>query len=193
MKAYQRLYYLFDPQKKFYRRAVWDFRLKKELADGKEVRENLKETEKRFTGFLKSGESLALIDSRLKKTFWEKAPSSWRMALFLSWELSEKGGDIANVEIDNWLEKPFFEDCYSQLRRLPPKKYKGWSNIWRVLTSTKGTYHLKGLRFGNIHLSEDLVQGKVVHSIHWDRFDPGESFSGFLKHNLYEVLRILPL
>jgi hypothetical protein len=191
IKVQKRIYYLYDHQNRRYQRAAHTrnkiedrLTLEKETITLKEIQKILQEyldpqtKEPRF------------INSPLKKIFWKYADHQTRLALTFAYHqrISKKNKKIPNMEIGNWQKTPFFNHRHQSL--LTQARLKNLRNIIRPLRLLRSRPNVSGrhfltLRFENIHLALDLVENRLVFSVHYDRHRPQSPFS-LLKHLLFE-------
>ena len=119
------------------------------------------------------------------KQFWQLANPKQQTQLLLSIYLrtnNPKG--VFNIEIDNWLEDSPFGEIYFENKRW----FKTWKprEILARMITTSGN-HKKSIRLGNIHLAMDVVDGRDVYSIHYDKYNPNQLRKlGLVKHFLFE-------
>jgi hypothetical protein len=125
----------------------------------------------------------SFINSKLKKLFWDNATPGIKKALLFSYHryITNKDNKVANTQIENWLNIPFFKKYKKnlfhclKLNNFDPIKYIG----------TKTGKHKSSLRFENIHLSMDKINRESFYTIHWDKYFPKCSISWF-KHLLLD-------
>lgn len=113
--------------------------------------------------------------------FWQQAPERIRQDLVLSHHYREHLGQrkVLNVETEDWFGLDFFQNTYRGLLKKRFALFKPKQAI-RAIKATLGK-HPKNLRFENIHLAVDKINGKRIHQIHWDRVHPA-SFIKTIKH-----------
>jgi len=110
----------------------------------------------------------------LKKLFWQNADKELKLATFLSYLYRHEinRSQKLNVEINNWLDNPFFQNQYQELiKKIKLKRALFIKTIFSSFARTKG-YHDLNFRFDNIHLVKDRVNGQEVYSVHWDASPP---------------------
>ncbi|MBU2592124.1 hypothetical protein KKD61_01525 [Patescibacteria group bacterium] len=134
---------------------------------------------------------LPLINTPVKKLFWEKADLPTKTALIFSYHgyvVENKG--ILNIEIENWLFNPFFKKVYQQ--KVSSAKINFKNKWFKWLPSFIAIYgdHCRNLRFENVHLTQDLVNGKLISAVHYDKYWLGASLFFLLKHYWWEVLQL---
>lgn len=134
---------------------------------------------------------LPLTDTPVKKLFWENADLSTKTALIFSYHgyvIENKG--ILNIEIENWQLDPFFKKVYQE--KISSAKISFKNNWFKWLASFIAVSgdHCRNLRFENIHLTRDLVNGKLISAIHYDKYWPGASLLSLLNHYRREVLQL---
>lgn len=113
----------------------------------------------------------------LKKLFWQNADKELRLATFFSYLYRQEINypRIINVETNNWLDSPFFQDQYQQLiKQIRLRKALFIKTIFNSIARTKG-FHDINFRFDNIHLVKDNFNNQAVYAVHWD-FSPPNSF-----------------
>ena len=105
--------------------------------------------------------------SKLMEDFWQNSTEEMKKALCLSYSdhKIKKQRKISNVELsNNWTLEGFFAEEHQKLKS---KNFLNQIFHFRI----KGKHH-RGIRFGNIHLAEDIVNSKSIFSIHWDNYSP---------------------
>lgn len=123
----------------------------------------------------------------IETLFWKQASQEMKRATFYSYDFHHRNGNkkIPNVEVDNWMESPFF-------RSYLEAAYKNAhiSNIRKPRTTLNAIISLVGkhklsVRMGHFHLTQDTIEGKDVYGVHWDYGLATASFS-ILHHWLYD-------
>ncbi|MBL7078151.1 hypothetical protein ISS42_00645 [Candidatus Shapirobacteria bacterium] len=180
----KRTYLLKSKKNGFYQEFFYSKNLlgKTSLRKGKKF--SLKEIEEEFKRF--SNKDI-FTNTLLKKVFWEKATWELKLAIFLSYFYQQKINvfSIGNVQISSWLKIPFFKKEYDFVKKEAVFGKK--LNLKRTILAkvrTKGSDHLLGLRFDNIHLALDWLEGKKVYLLHWDIIAPRLSPISWSKHRL---------
>lgn len=97
------------------------------------------------------------------RSFWNQAPTKIKNDLLKSYDYCKSGKkQTLNVETINWTGLNFFKNTISNLSQHPTY------NSFVRLTGT----HVKNLRFANIHLCVDQLNGKNIYQVHWDEYYP---------------------
>lgn len=138
--------------------------------------------------YLRDGELPAFADNPLVKLFWKWANEEARLALLFSYHqhVTEGCRKMPNIEIDPWIGAPFFRQFYERLRgQIGLLPLRDLGAVWRAYLATSGK-HFRALRLGNVHLGEDIVEGRPLFSIHWDIHVSGSSPWSLIKHWLLE-------
>jgi hypothetical protein len=111
---------------------------------------------------------------------WQNATDDMKNAVALSYSYPQLGvRKVLNVEIQNWREIDYFTSAHKVL-------LKQRSNIFHPITAiqarlrTSGKHYLN-LRFKNIHLSADFINGKLIYQLHWDSVSPTD-LNQLIKH-----------
>ena len=138
-----------------------------------------------FTNLLSFYQNQAppFINSYLKKLFWQNASSNIQQGLLISYNnyIQNKTKKVCNVQIENWLEIPFFNHYLKKsLNRLKLNNYDPIKFL-----GTKLGKHKLSLRFENIHLAMDYLDSQLIFTIHWDRGYPYLS-PKWIKHYLFD-------
>jgi hypothetical protein len=105
--------------------------------------------------------------NQVMNDFWQHSTVEMKKALCLSYSNHKikKNRKVSNVELSsNWTLEGFFAD---ELKRFGSKNFL--SRLLQLRTKGK---HLRGIRFGYIHLVEDIVDSKPLFSVHWDNYYP---------------------
>lgn len=110
------------------------------------------------------------------------------VVLILSYHYHEHLGKrkVLNVETQDWFSIDFFKNTYDSLR----KKRFAFFKPAQAIVAIKATFgkHFVNLRFENIHLAVDKINGKFIHQIHWDRVHPAsviKTIKHFIKDDIF--------
>jgi hypothetical protein len=105
-----------------------------------------------------------------EREIWNHTPESVKNALLFSYAYHEhhKNNKVANVEISNWLNLPYFANLLTIGQSRANIKNIIHPRAWfNAVTMTNGN-HKQNLRIGHIHFTYDVLPKKKVYAIHWD-------------------------
>lgn len=187
-----RIFYLLDDKKKFYYETKTEGVGKNSWFGGFKKKSFLSLSSSLLDQYLKKPNLLSkLIDTPTKKLFWKNADLLTKKAVVLSYHHYLSGRKIAgplNIEIGNWLNSPFFKTYYQKKLSLTKMSFKNRWFKWLPHSIDLWGEHLKGVRFENIHLAQDIINGRLVSTVHYDKFYPGKSAFSLLQHYFQEVV-----
>lgn len=120
--------------------------------------------------------------------FWQQASERIRQDLILSYHYHEHLGQrkVLNVETEDWFSLDFFQNTYRGLLKKRFALFQPKQAV-RAIKATFGK-HPKNLRFENIHLAADKINGKHICQVHWDKIHPTsvvKTIKHFIKDDIF--------
>lgn len=115
-----------------------------------------------------------ILQNKLMTSLWQNTSPELQNKLIISYSYRQIYNQVLNIEIPNWHKLSFVESKFINLKNsFTFQKYRVIGN------------HRENIRFGNIHFATDVIDGKTVYQIHWDKYSPSNLIN-VLKHNIFD-------
>jgi len=115
-----------------------------------------------------------ILQNKLMTSLWQNIPLQLQKTLMISYTYRQAYNQVLNIEIPNWHKLSFIEIEFNKIKN---------NIIWqkyRVIGN-----HQQNIRFENIHFATDVIDGKTVYQVHWDKYSPSNILN-ILKHNIFD-------